>query len=119
MIRIIFFRSSLNCFWERVRQKFKTAQYKKKIEESKSIYNFPFGNRAKKPSAKKLRAELEQLVPKLFDLREMNRQDEVKRIGEELKLLQEALQERKKNRARSIDHRLKELLGEARRFEWD
>lgn len=65
------------------------------------------------------RANLSNVIAQLFDLREMNRQDEVKRMEADLKRLKETLEQRQKNRAGIIDRRIQQLTGEAGAMEWE
>ena len=65
------------------------------------------------------RANLSNVIAQLFDLREMNRQDEVKRMEADLQRLRETLEQRQKNRAGIIDRRIQQLTGEAGAMEWE
>jgi hypothetical protein len=68
---------------------------------------------------KTIRADLANVLTQLFDWREMNRQDEVKRLETELKRLKETLEQRQKNRAGIIERRILQLTGEAGAMEWE
>lgn len=66
-----------------------------------------------------MRTNLNNVIAQLFDLREMNRQDEVKRMEADLKRLKETLEQRQKNRAGIIERRVQQLTGEAGIMEWE
>jgi len=66
-----------------------------------------------------LRTNLSTMIAQLFDWREMNRQDEVKRMEADLKRLKETLEQRQKNRAGIIERRIQQLTGEAGAMEWE
>jgi hypothetical protein len=68
---------------------------------------------------KTLRSNLSNVITQLFDLREMNRQEEVKRMEAELKRLKDTLVQRQKNRADIIERRIQQLTGEAGAMEWE
>lgn len=68
---------------------------------------------------KTMRSNLANVVAQLFDLREMNRQEEVKRMEAELKRLKETLAQRQKNRAEIIERRVQQMTGEAGAVEWE
>ena len=65
-----------------------------------------------------LRKEMEDLLYKLFDYRQANRQDEIDRLEKRLAELKEATQERLENKTEIVERRLRELLGEQKGFEW-
>jgi hypothetical protein len=66
-----------------------------------------------------LRGNLASVITQLFDLREMNRQEEVKRMEAELARLKETLVQRQKNRSSIIERRIQQLTGEAGAMEWE
>lgn len=66
----------------------------------------------------RLRKEMEDLLNKLFDYRQVNRQDEMDRLEKKLAELKEANQERLENKSEIVERRLRELLGKQKGFEW-
>jgi hypothetical protein len=68
---------------------------------------------------KTIRNDLANVTAQLFDLREMNRQEEVKRMEAELSRLKETLVQRQKNRMSIIERRILQLTGEAGAMEWE
>ena len=72
------------------------------------------GAEADKTRLDELRAKLAEL----FDLREAERQDEIKRLEERLAKLKSDLEKRKSHRQDVVDRRLKELLGQDDPTRW-
>lgn len=58
------------------------------------------------------RQDLEDVLGKLFDLRETDREAELKRLEDELTRLKETMKKRKAGKAKIVEARMKELLGE-------
>ncbi len=65
-----------------------------------------------------IRTELEDLLYKLFDYRQMNRITEIERLEERLESLKEENQNRLDNKDAIVNNRLLELLGERSGLEW-
>jgi hypothetical protein len=78
-----------------------------------------YRNAQDEAARKTIRANLGNVVTQLFDLREMNRQDDVKRTEADLQRLKETLDQRQKNRAAIIERRVQQLIGEVRAMEWE
>ena len=65
------------------------------------------------------REELKRILGKLFDLREADRELELKRLEEELSRLKDTMQKRRDAKDKIIDKRMAELLGEEDWLEWE
>ena len=65
-----------------------------------------------------LKKQIKTRLEKLFDLREAQREIEIKRLEEELTKLKEKMKVRKANRDKIIDRRQKELIGEEDDMGW-
>lgn len=63
------------------------------------------------------RKELKDVLGKLFDLREEDREQELKRLEEELSRLRETMAKRKESKDKIVERRMDELLGEG--LEWE
>jgi hypothetical protein len=63
--------------------------------------------------------ELRTVVEELFDLREKERQREIEKLEERLQSLKSTLDTRKKNKDKIVSHRVDELTGKAKQYEWD
>ncbi len=90
-----------------------------RILDSKSILLANLYKDATNENEKKeIRAELENLLYKLFDYRQMNRIIEIERLEERLANLKDENQNRLDNKDEIIENRLSELLGEKSGIEW-
>ncbi|MFQ5769270.1 MAG: hypothetical protein ACE5HX_01950 [bacterium] len=65
-----------------------------------------------------IKSELKSILAELFDLRELDRQEEVKRLEKKLDELKQSLAARQNNKARIIERRLLQLIGEKSYLEW-
>ncbi len=66
----------------------------------------------------KIKAEITSLLSELFDLRNLDRQEEVKRLEKQLQELKKSIAERGKNKNLIIERRLLQLVGEKSYLEW-
>jgi hypothetical protein len=99
----------------RVEREKKIAEFERQSRELAGSYSKAPDEAARKT----LRANLAEIVTQLFDLREQNRQEEVKRMEADLKRLKDTLEQRQKNRANIIERRIQQLTGEAGAMEWE
>lgn len=67
----------------------------------------------------KIKKELQKNLSNLFDLKEMQREKEVKLLENEIAKLKEKVATRKKNKDIIIRRRTEELLGEGKYLEWE
>jgi hypothetical protein len=67
---------------------------------------------------KQTATELREVLNKLFDLRQEEREKNVQQIERDLKELREALEQRKAKREEIIQHRFDQLTGKAALLEW-
>jgi hypothetical protein len=65
-----------------------------------------------------LKKQIKSQLEKLFDLREAQRETEIKRLEEQLTKLKEKMKTRKANRDKIIERRQKELVGEDDDMGW-
>lgn len=65
-----------------------------------------------------LKKQIKTKLEKLFDLREAQRETEIKRLEEQLTKLKEKMKVRKDNRGKIIERRQKDLLGEEDNLGW-
>lgn len=70
-------------------------------------------------SQQKMKNDLTNTLNQLFDIREAQKQDEVKRLQKRLQELQESLQARKQNKSEIVQRRIQELLGDSRYLRWE
>ncbi len=67
----------------------------------------------------KIRQDLEQSLTYLFDLKENQREYEVRELEAQLKELKDKISVRKKNKSTIIKRRMEELLGDDKFLEWE
>ena len=67
----------------------------------------------------KIKKDLQKNLGNLFDLKEMQRERQVKLLEEEIAKLKEKIATRKKNKDIIIRRRTEELLGEGKYLEWE
>ncbi|MCD6117126.1 hypothetical protein J7K93_08940 [bacterium] len=65
-----------------------------------------------------IKQELESLLYKIFDLRQMNRKSEINRLEKKLNNLKEANQKRVANKKAIVEKRLQQLTGEKQYLQW-
>lgn len=65
-----------------------------------------------------LKIQLQTTLAELFDLREKEKEREIKKLETQLNELKNMYQKRKENKATIIEDRLKELLGEKEAMKW-
>lgn len=85
--------------------------------ESNQLAN-QYKNSTDESEKNEIRAELEDLLYRLFDYRQMNRIVEIERLEERLADLKEENQNRLDNKDAIVNNRLLELLGERSGLEW-
>ena len=75
--------------------------------------------KASSAEKEKIKKELEKNLNNLFDLKEMQRESEVKVLEVEIKKLKQKIASRKNNKSTIIRRRTEELLGEEKYLEWE
>jgi hypothetical protein len=65
------------------------------------------------------REELKGILEKLFDLREADREQELKRLEEELARVKDSMKKRRDAKAKIVERRIAELLGEEDDLKWE
>lgn len=67
---------------------------------------------------KSLKQELRTILDRLFDLKELEKEEEIKRIKNELERLQKGVAERRANKQQIIELHLEQITGKAHLYEW-
>ena len=75
--------------------------------------------KASSAEKEKIKKELEKNLNNLFDLKEMQRESEVKVLEAEIKKLKQKIASRKNNKNTIIRRRTEELLGEEKYLDWE
>lgn len=111
-------RMNVTTYWDAVRESDESL-YQQLVQEWKlesTIQALAARVRAANESSQreKLVAELRDLLGSAFELKQENRRREIDQLEAELNTLQERLKERESLRARIIERRLRELIGNGR-----
>jgi len=75
--------------------------------------------KANSDEKQKIRQDLERSLTALFDLKENQREIEVRELEAQLKELKDKMNVRNKNRAAIFKRRMEELLGDSKYLEWE
>lgn len=75
--------------------------------------------KASSTEKEKIKKELEKNLEYLFDLKEKQRESEVKMLEEEIDKLKEKIASRKNNKSTIIRRRIEELLGQEKYLDWE
>ncbi len=67
----------------------------------------------------KLKSDLSAKLSELFEIREAQKEREVKKLEERLRELKESLQARKQNKNEIVQRRIQELLGDSKYLRWE
>ena len=89
-----------------------------RLEHQSKELGMAYRNAAGEDSRLEVRSQLRALTADLFELRETRREEEVKRMEQELSRLKKTLFERKRNREEIIDRRVSDLVGEGDTLKW-
>lgn len=76
-------------------------------------------NKSAQGERDKYRSELEDVLGKLFDVKEILRQEELKILEEKISNLRKTIEIRKKNKSEIIRRRVLDMLQEKEYFKWD
>ncbi|MEK7467470.1 MAG: hypothetical protein AAB074_08655 [Planctomycetota bacterium] len=101
-----------------------TKRYERRVEQRKLDYRATelaekVRGAGENQEMKAEREELKEVLGKLFDLREADRELELKRLQEELERLKDTMQKRRDAKEKIIEKRMAELLGEEDGLEWE
>jgi len=99
---------------ERFRQQQQMAEMERHSVELGQKIRRATDDETKKSAA----AELKELLNKLFDLRQVEREKSLQQLEREVKEVREALEKRKAKRDEMIQHRFDQLTGRAELMEW-
>lgn len=99
---------------ERFRQQQQMAEMERRSVELGQRIRRATDNEAKKQAT----TELKELLSKLFDLRQQEREKSLQQLEREVKEVREALEKRKAKRDEMIQRRFDQLTGRAEMLEW-
>jgi hypothetical protein len=90
----------------------------KELEIDVEIFALKFKN-SDNTTQQKLKSDLQSALNQLFDIKELQKQEEVKQLEKRLQELKESLQARKQNKGEIVQRRIQELLGDSRYLRWE
>jgi hypothetical protein len=113
--------------YRNMRYPFATKKEKEMLQREKKIFELEVATRSlsakynsdKSADKSKLKSQLTTTISELFDLKELNRQSQVKELERELTNLKKELEIRSRNKDEIIRRRVQELLGEDDFLDWD
>lgn len=113
--------------YRNMRYPFATSKEKEMLQRERKIFELEVATRSlsakynsdKSADKSKLKSQLTTTISELFDLKELNRQSQVKELERELASLKKELDVRSKNKTEIIRRRVQELLGEDDFLDWD
>ena len=91
-----------------------TSKLDKKIWELMKKYKHAESDEARD----KIKAELKQVLSRLFDLKQAQHKAEIEELEKEVAKLKEIYKHHKENKEQIIEERLKELTGKKKPFDW-
>jgi hypothetical protein len=97
----------------------RSEQYKKQkeLEVGIELLALKFKN-ANSSEQSKLKSDLAASLSDLFEIRESQKQEEVKQLEKRLQDLKESLKMRKENKTEIVNRRIQELLGNSKYLRW-
>jgi hypothetical protein len=90
----------------------------KELEIDAEIYALKYKN-ADNTNQQKIKSDLQSALNQLFDIREAQKQEEVKSMEKRLQELKESLQGRKQNKNEIVQRRMQEMLGDSKYLRWE
>ena len=97
----------------------RSEQYKKQkeLEINVELLALKYKN-ANSSEQSKIKSDLSNTLSQLFEMREAQKQEEVKQLEKRLQDLKESLQMRKQNKEEIVNRRIQELLGNSKYLRW-
>jgi len=109
---------TLSPFAEASKERNEQLKKQKELEINVEIYALKYKN-ADNANQQKIKSDLQTALNQLFDIRESQKQDEVKQLEKRLQELKESLQTRKQNKNEIVQRRIQELLGDSKYLQWE
>jgi hypothetical protein len=103
---------------ERDEERYKRVADEKKLEKQVRQLVEKYLKTSDTLERNNFRRRIRELLNKIFDYRQMNRQDEIEKLERKLNELKEINEQRVANKDEIVDSRLNELLGEKPELEW-
>ena len=109
-------------FLERLKKedldRYKQAIELRKLEAQSHQLALQYRENESDKEQKNLKQELRTILDRLFDLKELEKEEEIKRIQNELERLQKGVTERRANKQQITELRLGQLTGKSHLYKW-
>ncbi|PKL84299.1 MAG: hypothetical protein CVV24_00375 [Ignavibacteriae bacterium HGW-Ignavibacteriae-3] len=109
---------ALSVYEEVSKERNEKIKKQKELEIDVELYVLKLKN-ADNANQALLKKDLQSALGQLFDIRESQKQEEVKQLEKRLQELKESLQARKQNKDEIIQRRIQELLGNSKYLRWE
>lgn len=103
---------------EAYKERNERAKKQKELEIEVELCALKFKNNDS-GNQQKIKADLQSALSQLFELREAQKQEEVKSLEKRLQELKESLQVRKQKKDEIVQRRIQELLGDSKYLRWE
>lgn len=109
---------SLGDYEESLKEQKEKAKKQAELEIDVELNALKFKN-AEGGNQQKIKSDLQSALNQLFEIREAQKQEEVKQLEKRLQDLKESLQVRKQKKDEIVQRRIQELLGDSKYLKWD
>lgn len=109
---------SLTSFEDSYKERSERIKKQIELEIDVEIFALKYKN-ADSANQQKIKSDLQAALNQLFDIRESQKQEEVKAMEKRLHELKESLQARKQNKNEIVQRRIQELLGDSKYLRWE
>ncbi|MFA7418762.1 MAG: hypothetical protein WCZ90_03675 [Melioribacteraceae bacterium] len=109
---------SLNNYEETLKEQKEKAKKQAELEIDVELLALKYKD-ADSNAKEKIKNDLSGVLGVLFNIREEQKQEEVKRLEKRLQDLKESLQARKQVKGEIVQRRIQELLGDSKYLKWD
>ncbi len=109
---------ALSLYEEAAKERTEQMKKQKELEIDVEIYALKYKT-ADNTNQQKIKSELQSALNQLFDIREFQKQEEVKQLEKRLQELKESLQARKQNKNEIVQRRIQEMLGDSKYLRWE
>ena len=99
-------------------KRYEQLKKKRDLEEKSRKYAEEYRMTSVQKEKNKHKAELKTVLNELFDLRELDREEEMKKLNQKLNDLMKVMSERNKKKNDIVERRLNQLLGEVNELVW-
>ncbi|MFA7227437.1 MAG: hypothetical protein WC061_00260 [Melioribacteraceae bacterium] len=109
---------ALSIYEEATKERNEQLKKQKELEVDVELFALKY-KAADSANQQKIKSDLQTALTQLFDIRESQKQEEVKQLEKRLEELKESLKARKQNKSEIVQRRIQELLGDSRYLRWE